>query len=98
MTPSDAGRYVCSLETFPKKSIFLLLQVNGEMIIMVIIVIMTMDPIFKKGQKWKRVNKILESLIDRNLYKKKFSFVGKTISIVGVVCFPGAGQIKWRKS
>jgi len=29
VVPSDAGRYVCTLETFPKKSLFLLLQVNG---------------------------------------------------------------------
>ena len=30
VVPSDAGRYVCTLETFPKKSLFLLLQVNGD--------------------------------------------------------------------
>jgi len=29
VVPADAGRYVCTLETFPKKSLFLLLQVNG---------------------------------------------------------------------
>ena len=30
--PTDAGRYVCTLETFPKKSLFLLLQVEGRFI------------------------------------------------------------------
>jgi hypothetical protein len=28
--PEDAGRYLCSLETLPKQSLVLLLQVNGE--------------------------------------------------------------------
>ena len=27
--PSDAGRYLCTLETFPKQSLIFLLQVNG---------------------------------------------------------------------
>ena len=31
--PSDAGRYLCTLETFPKQSLITLLQVNGEYVL-----------------------------------------------------------------
>ena len=27
---SDAGKYICTLETFPKQSLIIFLQVNGE--------------------------------------------------------------------
>ena len=41
VVPSDAGRYVCTLETFPKKSLFLLLQVNGELMVMMMMIFPT---------------------------------------------------------